>query len=53
VDNGAFVAAGYVITALALGGYAASLFRRASRARARVRGIVDARPNGSGRAHPS
>jgi hypothetical protein len=46
VDNGAFVAAGYVITALALGGYAASLFRRAARARARVRGIVEARPSG-------
>jgi hypothetical protein len=52
VDNGAFVVAGYVITALALGGYAASLFRRASRARARVREIGETRPNGGRRPSP-
>lgn len=36
MDNGGFVAAAYVLTALALGGYVLLLVRRARRARARV-----------------
>jgi hypothetical protein len=43
VDNVRFVAAGYLLTAMALGGYAAWLFRRAVRARDRVRRISAAR----------
>jgi CcmD family protein len=43
VANAGYVVAGYLITLIALGGYTLSLFRRASRARERVRRIAAAR----------
>ena len=43
MDNVRFVAAGYLLTAVALGGYAAWLFRRAAKARERVHRISAAR----------
>ncbi len=39
MDNGGFVAAAYVLTALALGAYVLMLARRARRARARVEAL--------------
>ncbi len=39
MDNGGFVAAAYVLTALALGVYVAMLLRRVRRARGRVEAI--------------
>jgi hypothetical protein len=46
MDNAAFVVAGYLITALSLGGYVATLMARARRARARAAAIAgrDRRP---------
>ena len=43
MDNTGFVVAGYVLTAVALGGYLASLFSRARRARARAEAIAKRR----------
>jgi CcmD family protein len=48
VANAGYVVAGYLITVIALGGYTLSLFRRASRARERVRRVVAER-GGDGR----
>jgi len=40
LDNGGFVIAGYVLTAVVLGGYLLSLFSRARRARARAEALA-------------
>jgi len=42
-DNGAFVAAAYLVTGGALGAYVASLFARASRARGRSAALAGRR----------
>lgn len=39
MDNGGFVAAAYVLTAVSLGGYVLMLVRRARRARGRVEAL--------------
>jgi len=43
VDDVGFIAAGYLIAAAALGGYVATLFARARRARARSVAIASGR----------
>jgi hypothetical protein len=47
VQNLRFVVAGYVLTGVALGGYALALFRRIRRARARTEAVAARR-----REHP-
>jgi hypothetical protein len=47
VDNVGYVVAGYLVTAATIGGYAASLFARARRARRRTEAIAARRDLGT------